>query len=213
MNRGNRRGNRRRGRQNNSRGRVVLRRDFQGSIPIGSFDPPRAVTSPWNTLVVSATSTFEEAGFSQLKVSSVVQAIQTQLGFANTQKMYLRMTRVDIWSTVSDAVIGPLSFAVEPADLISATTARVTYRQWIEDIGTPARPAHVHFVWSRPEQEVVFTSDTDADIILLNIDHSATFACYWHIHVLWRVFGGNPISMANRIVLDTIDRSSGATVL
>lgn len=207
MFRSRRRGGRRaRGSRFATRGQ--LRSEIQGSVPRGTFDPPVVVTSPWNSLVVSATSSFETSGYSQLKISDVIVAIQTQLGFNSTQKMYIRFSRLDVWTSVSDAVIGPLSFAIEPADLLSAHITRVTYRQWLEDIGTQARPAHCHYIWSRAEQQVVFASDSDGAIIILNIDHGANFSCYWHIHVLWRVYGGNPIGFRNTLTLTSVPPES-----
>lgn len=196
MYRGNRNQNRR-GRQNNRvfgfrRNFITpnqLRRDFQGYIPRGPFDPPRVVANPWNSVVLSTAGTDANAGPTTLTVSAFKTVLQNQLGLSSD--VFIRFIRVSVWSSVTDLVAGQLNLALQPSHLQSLT--RAAEHQWIEDIGTPARPANVHFVWPRNESDFVFNTSSDGAYVIVTLDHGANFSYYLHIHVLWRPIGGDPI--------------------
>lgn len=168
-----------------------LRTVTEGRVLRGSFDPPRVISNPWNTLVLSAAGSEDSAGITAFTVNSFATLLRSQIGLPTTLVLFMRILRISIWSTAADVVSSPLNFALQPAHLQSGATN--AFHQWIEDIGTPTRPAHCHFLWPRNEADFVFNSSENSSVVVAQFDHSAAFGYYIHVHVLWRPQGGDPI--------------------
>lgn len=162
----------------------------------GPFDPPSVVATPWNTIVLAFRSTYSEKGTTPVTMAGLATVLRTQTGLAASQKLLMRFQRVSLWTTVADTVVGATDFALRPADLRTVTPHG---RQWLEDVGTTARPAHVHWTWSAVEQNAVFSTDLDGAMTVYVVDHQDNFTCYVHVHVLWRPLGADPVPTYRRL--------------
>lgn len=168
-----------------------LRNVTEGRVLRGQFDPPRVISNPWNTLVLSAAGSEESSGITTFTIKSFAILLRSQIGLPESVVLLLRILRIGLWSNAADVVQAPLILALQPAHLQSG--ASIAYHQWIEDIGTPSRPAHCHFLWPRNEADFVFNSNDNSSTIIAQFDHVAAFGYYLHLHVLWRPQGGDPI--------------------
>lgn len=194
----NRRNNRARGTSRGSMRRGVshrqLRNELTGINFRGSFDPPRVVAIPWNTVTLSGDLAFSSAAINTYGVNQVASFMRTLMVMANSQPLSFRFVSVSIWTLSPVLTSGALvqRTAMNPYDLVSPSPGRA--RQWIEDEGTITRPAHVHHLWSIPEQMRVFTSGNDPNQILFSIDTPEEgVGLHFQIRVLWKCAGGNPI--------------------
>lgn len=180
-----------------SRGRArrfVTRRQLTardgGYAPRGTFDPPRVVSTPWFPVVLAGVLSYTDAGVKSISVSSIVALLKQQLGIsAATFPVLLRFLRVSMWSTLTAlAGTGGTYIAMRPSELIGLNPGT-----WLEDEGTVARPAHVHWMWPRADATKVFNSTSDADVVVVYTDVAGQYQVFIHLHVLWRPNGGDPI--------------------
>lgn len=179
-----------------------LNRRLRGFAPQGSFDPPRIVANPWNSLVIAAAVNNATAGTAQITCGSLATSLRGQIGLPQSVVLLMRFQRVSVWTTPVDVVSNALNFALLPADLVIARSNR----QWLEDAGTPARPAHLHFVWSSSEQNIVFQSTNSSTVVVFSLDTDDAFGGVAHVHVLWRPDGGDPIPTRTISLLRPDDR-------
>lgn len=175
-----------------------LRRENHGFAPRGSFDPPRIIATPWNSLVLAGLSSATDAGVTQTTVNTLITLLKSQLGIApaDTTPYLIRFQRLDMWSTTQDTVSGTSSFGMLPSDLLDGGHNQT----WLEDRGTTARPAHLHWVWSASQQTRVFDSSVEGNSIVYSTDHAANWTWNVHVHILWRFKGGDPIPTAAETV-------------
>lgn len=171
-----------------------LRRDEQGYVPRGSFDPPRVVANPWNSIVLAGESAVATAGQTPFTFSNLQTLLASQIGLPATTVFVVRISRVDVWSGLSSTTALSGTIALRAEAFGSGTSSY----QWIEDRGTVARPGHVHFVWPRAQQaHPIATSVTGT---IFTVDHISVAQWTQHVHILWRIDGGDPVPTSRRIV-------------
>lgn len=203
--------NRGRGRRTRTR-RVVrnfvtptqLHRQTVGYSPRGRYDPPSIVATPWNSLVVAFSSAAPTVGVTDTTVGSLAIALRGQIGLGNTTALSLRFTRVNVWSGISSIDAIGSNIALRPTNLSSPNMRYV----WIEDRGTVARPAHMHWSWPVSDRNVVFSTALSSDTVIFQVDHHATSAWFVHVHLLWKPTGGDPIPTYRLLPTPAPSRSS-----
>lgn len=176
---------------------LELRRHEQGFVPRGRFDPPRIVANPWNSIVLAGNVTVEAAETTNFTLASARTLLSSQIGLPATTDYEIRVSRVDIWSTLADSTINlNSSLALSPSGLTSA----YSNYPWIEDRGTVARPAHMHYVWPVSQSTIVNSTADGTSLIIFYIDHGANAGWTVHLHILWRPVNGDPIPTYRRSI-------------
>lgn len=183
-----------------------LHRQTVGYSPRGRFDPPAIVATPWNSLVIAFASAAPTAGVTDTTVSNLSVALRSQIGLGLTPAISLRFLRVSVWSGLAPIDVIGSNMALRASNL-SQSSNTSTY-VWIEDRGTVARPAHMHWSWSVSDRNVVFGSATSADTIIFQVDHHANSAWFCHVHVLWKPSAGDPVPTFRLLSTPTAPRSS-----
>lgn len=185
----NQRNNRRRARRNYVT-KQQLRRREGGFAPRGRYDPPRVVATPWNTVTLAGIVNYDSAGVKAFSVNNVVNFLKQQIGVsAGTFPVLIRFESISVWSTLSALVgTGGTYISVRPSDLI-----RLSPGKWLEDEGTISQPAHVHWVWPESNRQVIFSSTVDINVVPFYIDVAGAYQPFFHLRVLWRPNGGDPI--------------------
>lgn len=174
-----------------------LRRDNQGMFPRGRFDPPRVVVTPWNSIVLAALSTPSAAGSYSYNVTSIATLFRNQVGAPNTLNINFRVQRVDMWTTPGDVIQNTaLNFGLRPSSLVGPDADDDVF-PWVEDFGTTARPAHLHFVWPISHQNRIFVSNESGNTVVFHVDTPVVQSFSVHIHLLWRISGGDPTPSYN----------------
>jgi len=158
----------------------------------GRDDPPRIVDNPAWPLVIAVRGVPTEGGTKTYTVNNMGISVLSQLGFSDLSKFQakfrLRFSRVDVWYTGD--YIHPI--ALRLYDLASGEPS-----PWAEDIGTPARNAHVHMSWPKAQQTRWFLSDSGSKIF--DIDHFAKTDFQIHVHVHISFTQGDPIPTYRRV--------------
>lgn len=187
-----------------SRGRTAVRLNrLESSLhfqyPRGRGDPPRIVDTPAWPLVTNIRATPTQGGTTTYTTTNIVVGINSQLGLGDlptiTQKYSIRLSRVDVWT----APTSPQPIALRLADMASGD-----YAQWVEDIGTEARPAHVHACWPLSQaQRLIPATDT---AVRFQVDHlaNADYQIHVHLHIIFSA--GDPIPSYRRVLPCTVPR-------
>lgn len=174
-----------------------LRRDNQGFYPRGRFDPPRIVVTPWNNIVLAALSTANAAGTYDFQVANIVTLFRNQVGAPTALNFIFRVLRVDVWTTPGDVLQNTaLNFGLRPASLLGPVEDD-DFFPWVEDFGTATRPAHCHFVWPVAHQNCILVSNESTNIVIFSIDTPVVQSFSVHIHLMWRIAGGDPTPSYN----------------
>lgn len=186
------RGNKsRRGRARGARGlRSMLRARFDGITPRGKDDPPRIIANPWNTVtLVSRGVTTGE--MQSVTPSSVRTVLVSQLGLTGfTGKLDFRFLRVDAWldpinttggTATSNLGLLPSNFQTALASYQDGLAAST----WIEDVGTPVKHAHCHYIW--PASSAAVSVNSGYSQAVYKIDTKTKGLGFTqHLHLLWR---------------------------
>lgn len=172
-----------------------LERSLHFQYPRGRADPPRVVDTPAWPLVVALRATPTGGGTTTYTTTNIVNGITSQLGINDittiTQKFSIRLSRVDVWTSPNIA---------QPVALRLADVASGVYGQWVEDIGTDARPAHVHAVWPLSQQQR-WIAGTDTSV-RFQVDHYASADLQIHIHLHVMFTAGDPVPSYRRNLPD-----------
>jgi hypothetical protein len=157
---------------------------LNGTSPRGRDDPPRIVANPWNsvTLVSRGLTTGKEI---EIKPLSLRTLLIQQLGLTGlTAKVVFRFLRVDVWldplnsqSGLATSNLGLLPTAINETSLTAAT--------WLEDIGTPVKHAHCHYIWSKFDQDTPVVQDYPYATYRIDTK-TPNLGFTQHVNLLWR---------------------------
>jgi hypothetical protein len=150
-------------------------------------------TPAW-PLVLSDRSVPTEGGATTVMLGNIRASIQGQLGLGSAFGDYsLRLKRVDIWTEPD--INQPI--ALRLADLTTGV-----YSQWTEDLGTSARPAHVHAVWPVSQQQLWLGSANANTKPILQFDHYAKAQVLLHVHCDIMFNAGDPVPTYRQTLRD-----------
>lgn len=182
---------RRRARRRRGGRRRVNKIRWSGGLVRGRMHPPTSHASPWNTLVLTNSLTFEADadGLTCFSSSTVRKAVKSEIGVNAATPIDVRILRMDTWVPPVSQNTDKNYIVFAPCDWtnLRTTCANAVNINWFEAWGTSVQPAHVHYVWPRSISNVVLPNDTDVLICQYDVKKSTVPLQYiLKLHVMWR---------------------------
>lgn len=170
--------------------RTMLRARFDGVAPRGRDDPPRIIANPWNTVTLVSRG-ITSGGIQPVTPSSVRTLLISQLGLIGfSGKFDFRFLRVDVWLDPINTTGGTATsnLGLLPSNFQTSLAAYgdgLAVSSWIEDIGTPVKHAHCHYIWPNATSAVSVNSSYSQSIYKIDTKTKG-LGFTQHLHLLWR---------------------------
>lgn len=196
------------GRKGQSVTKSNLRSALYGSRLRPKNDPSSTSLVPWNSLtVVSNTATAATAPTTTFFSSATLDlAIRNQLGLPTSEtsvELAFRLKAVRLWSIQSSTPVMP-TVTMAPCDLVESsgtTQSTAVLRKWLEDRGTPVRPATVGYSWPVADVDRVFRSTQDEVALFVLSLQTVSQQYLVHFDLLWRPYPASFTSAMTRLAL------------
>lgn len=168
------------------------KKSFKGGLVRGPAHPSVCIPAPWNHISVTRYIAISLTGDICITQRDIAYQIQQELGYVVPEKQPsavfdLRVLKVDIWKTPKQTATDLNRIVFSPCDFSNflPPTSR-DQLQWYEAWGSIITPAHLHYMWPKPLQNIVLPASfsTPLSVCILNGIKSDEFIV--RFSVLWR---------------------------